>query len=74
MSDYNVLCKQYSGHTYTLQVVVYGGDMTELAVDVIVNASNKEMKHVGGLAAVIAKKGDTLYCACYHPPPHNFKF
>ena len=36
---------------------VFGGDMTELKVDVLVNASNNKLEHAGGLAAVIVKKG-----------------
>ena len=38
-------------------MLVVGGDITELQVDVLVNAANTELKHAGGLAAVIVNKG-----------------
>lgn len=34
-----------------------GGDITEISVDVLVNAANSELKHGGGLARVILNKG-----------------
>jgi len=37
-----------------------GGDITDMDVDVIVNAANKKLQHAGGLAAVIARKGMLL--------------
>ncbi|XP_053407521.1 protein mono-ADP-ribosyltransferase PARP14-like [Mercenaria mercenaria] len=40
-----------------VKILVVGGDITELQVDVLVNAANSEMKHAGGLAAVIVNKG-----------------
>ena len=43
-----------------LTVEVFGGDMTELKVDVLVNASNNKLEHAGGLAAVIVRKGKGL--------------
>ena len=43
-----------------LIVEVFGGDMTELKVDVLVNASNNKLEHAGGLAAVIVRKGKEL--------------
>lgn len=49
-------CTIPSGQT----IVTAIGDITELEVDVIVNAANKTMEHVGGLAEVIVKKGKVL--------------
>ena len=39
-------------------IEVWGGDMTEIKVDVIVNASNQKLEHAGGLAAAIVRKGN----------------
>ena len=39
------------------QFLVMLGDVTELQVDVLVNAANKDLNHVGGLAKAIVKKG-----------------
>ncbi len=39
----------------TLEIVQ--GDITALAVDVIVNAANEYLKHGGGVAAAISRKG-----------------
>ena len=39
------------------QITVYVGDITELQADVIVNAANEELKHIGGVADAILKKG-----------------
>ena len=47
------VCSTPTGQTITTVV----GDITDLSVDVIVNAANKELKHVGGLAKVIVDKG-----------------
>ena len=47
-----------------LIVEVFGGDMTELKVDVLVNASNNKLEHAGGLAAVIVRKGRELLLLC----------
>ena len=38
-------------------VVVVQGDLTEYKVDVIVNAANEDMAHVGGIAKAIVDKG-----------------
>ena len=38
-------------------IMLVKGDITEVAVDVIVNASNAELKHIGGVALAIANKG-----------------
>ena len=38
-------------------ITLVKGDITEIPVDVIVNASNAELKHIGGVALAIAKKG-----------------
>lgn len=43
------------------QIEVVGGDITEMNVDVLVNAANRQLQHSGGLAGVIAKKGRTLF-------------
>ncbi|XP_062593153.1 protein mono-ADP-ribosyltransferase PARP14-like, partial [Saccostrea cucullata] len=40
-----------------VSIKVHSGDLTTLPVDVIVNAANPDLKHHGGLAGVIAKKG-----------------
>ncbi len=42
-------------HGRTLKLV--HGDLTEQAVDAIVNAANERLQHGGGVAAAIAKKG-----------------
>lgn len=39
-------------------IITVVGDITELGVDVIVNAANKTLDHVGGLAEFIVKKGE----------------
>jgi O-acetyl-ADP-ribose deacetylase (regulator of RNase III) len=36
------------------------GDITERTVDVIVNASNSYLKHGGGIAAAIVRKGGKI--------------
>uniref|UniRef100_A0A8B8E892 Poly [ADP-ribose] polymerase n=1 Tax=Crassostrea virginica TaxID=6565 RepID=A0A8B8E892_CRAVI len=38
-------------------IKVHGGDLTQLPVDVIVNGANTDLKHQGGLAGVLVKKG-----------------
>ena len=38
-------------------ITLVKGDITEMQVDVIVNASNADLKHIGGVAFAIAKKG-----------------
>ena len=43
------------------QIVVYVGDITEFdKADVIVNAANGDLQHVGGVAAAIAAKGGPM--------------
>ena len=42
-------------------VTVMQGDITMMTVDVIVNAANARMDHVGGLARDIVEKGITTY-------------
>jgi len=48
--------KTKDGTTITL----VQGDITEFPVDVIVNAANRDLKHVGGVALAIAKKGGPI--------------
>ena len=38
-------------------IALVKGDITEIQVDVIVNASNADLKHIGGVALAIANKG-----------------
>ena len=38
-------------------ITLVKGDITEIPVDVIVNASNADLKHIGGVALAIANKG-----------------
>ena len=38
-------------------IAIVKGDITEIQVDVIVNASNADLKHIGGVALAIANKG-----------------
>ena len=48
-------------------IEVYGGDMTELKVDVLVNASNNKLEHAGGLAKVIVRKGKYTLLPLFQP-------
>ena len=41
-------------------ITLVKGNITEIPVDVIVNAANAELKHVGGVALAIAKKGGSI--------------
>ncbi|KAL3864451.1 hypothetical protein ACJMK2_006135 [Sinanodonta woodiana] len=43
--------------SWGVEVKVFGGDMTDLKADVLVNAANSGLQHIGGLAAAILKKG-----------------
>ncbi len=45
-------------NTKTIQLVK--GDITERNTDVIVNAANSHLKHGGGVAAVIVRKGGAI--------------
>lgn len=47
---------EYKGKTIKL----VKGDITDLEVDAIVNAANKWLKHGGGVAAAIVKKGGDI--------------
>ncbi|MEN3045173.1 MAG: macro domain-containing protein [Candidatus Hydrothermales bacterium] len=42
------------------KVYVCHGDITELDVEAIVNPANEKLKHIGGLAGVIVKKGGKI--------------
>lgn len=44
-------------HFKNVEIEVLKGDITEIPVDAIVNAANKYLKHGGGVAAAIVKKG-----------------
>ena len=41
-------------------IVLIKGDITECSVDVIVNAANGELNHIGGVAAAVARKGGKI--------------
>ncbi|XP_078084308.1 protein mono-ADP-ribosyltransferase PARP14-like isoform X2 [Mustelus asterias] len=41
-------------------VTVYRGDLCKNQVDVVVNAANEDLKHIGGLAAALLKAAGTL--------------
>lgn len=41
----------------TKRIVICTGDITEFRAEVIVNAANEQLKHVGGVANAILKKG-----------------
>jgi O-acetyl-ADP-ribose deacetylase (regulator of RNase III) len=40
-----------------VEIVIMKGDITEVEADAIVNAANKYLKHGGGVAAAIVRKG-----------------
>ena len=42
---------------HNTDVEIVDGDITEMTVDAIVNAANSRLKHGGGVAGVIARKG-----------------
>ena len=48
----------YLNNNKTLRLVY--GDITERDVDVIVNAANSYLKHGGGVAAAIVRKGGKI--------------
>jgi len=53
--------KLCSGTTKEGKVIaLVQGDITELPTDVIVNAANAELKHIGGVAFAILKKGGPI--------------
>ena len=41
-------------------ITLVKGDITEIPVDVIVNASNADLRHIGGVALAIANKGGPI--------------
>ena len=43
--------------TRGLRIALVQGDITEEITDAIVNAANENLRHMGGLAAAISKKG-----------------
>lgn len=43
-----------------LKVIIVKGDITDLEVDAIVNAANSYLKHGGGVALAIVKKGGRI--------------
>ena len=42
------------------QISIFTGDITEFRADVIVNAANEELKHIGGVADSVLKKGGQI--------------
>jgi O-acetyl-ADP-ribose deacetylase (regulator of RNase III) len=53
-----VVVKIHLANKKTLRLVY--GDITERDVDVIVNAANSYLKHGGGVAAAIVRKGGKI--------------
>ena len=49
-------------------VFVVKGDLTDYKVDVIVNAANETMAHVGGIANAIVDKGEHVLHVHYSGP------
>ena len=49
--------KMCSGFTGNMKVSLYHGDITALPIDVMVNATNLQLKHTNGVAEAIAKAG-----------------
>ncbi|KAG8430907.1 hypothetical protein GDO86_019771 [Hymenochirus boettgeri] len=67
----DVLSKDVPHYQVTLQhgvsIAVYKGDLTRHCVDVVVNASNEDLKHIGGLAFALMKSaGPQLQTDCDH--------
>ena len=55
------LCKECVAEVIDMkQITIYTGDITEFRADVIVNAANEKLKHIGGLAAAIVEKGGQI--------------
>ena len=48
----------YLGNSKVIKLV--NGDITDRHVDAIVNAANSYLKHGGGVAAAIVRKGETI--------------
>lgn len=44
----------------TNRIVIEQGDLTEMATDAIVNAANNDLKHGGGVAGAIRRKGGDI--------------
>ena len=53
-SQCNKIC---TGFTKNMKVSLYHGDITALPIDVMVNATNLQLKHTNGVAKAIAKAG-----------------
>ena len=43
-----------------VEIIIIKGDITEVEADAIVNAANKYLKHGGGVAAAIVRKGGEI--------------
>ena len=54
-SSQEVICSHVTKEG--MKISVYKGDITKENVDVIVNAANEKLDHIGGLAAAIVKAG-----------------
>ena len=52
------VCTAYT--TEGKAIILIKGDITECSVDVIVNAANGELNHIGGVAAAIVRKGGKI--------------
>ena len=51
----HMICQGTTDNGCTIRIMQ--GDLTELSVDVMVNAANEQLRHDGGIAAIISRKG-----------------
>jgi len=54
------VCSMETFYYRDVEIIVMKGDITEVEADAIVNAANKYLKHGGGVAAAIVKKGGDI--------------